>query len=176
MARQNVMERNAEAGHTWPSYVTSESRGDKGGYRTTLTINTTLAAIAGGANLALGKLIMTFPAGRIFVERSAMSVAIKQTQGNITADTPDVGIGTTIGSGVQALLSGVGAASENIITGQTAADCNGTATAAQVDTFLSITADGDHTVYLNVADGWASSGDAAAALYGTVDIFWQKLD
>lgn len=176
MARQNQMERNAEAGLTWPAYVISETRGDKGSYHTKLHVNTTLGAIAGGANLALGKLIMTFPAGRIFVQRSAMSIAIKQTQGNITADTPDVGIGTTIGSGVQALLSGVGAASENIITGQTASDCDGTATAAQVDTFLSITAAGDHTVYLNVADGWAASGDAAAAIYGTVDIFWQKLD
>lgn len=176
MARQNVMERNAEAGHTWPSYVTSETRGDKGGYRTTLTLNTTLGAIAGGANLALGKLIMTFPAGRVFVERSAMNVAIKQSQGNITADTPDVGVGTTLASGVQALLSGVGAASENMITGQTATDCNGTAIPAQVDTFLSIATADNHTVYLNVADGWAASGDTGAYLSGTVDIFWQKLD
>lgn len=176
MARYNVMERNAEAGHTWPAYVVSETRGDKGGYRTTLHINTTLGAIAGGANLALGKLIMTFPAGRVFVERSAMDVAIKASQANIVADTPDVGVGTTLGSGVQALLSGAGATTENMITGQTAADCNGTATKAQVDTFLSIAASGDHTVYLNVADGWAASGDTGAYLSGTVDIFWQKLD
>lgn len=138
-----------------------------------ITINTTLGAIAGGANLGLGKKIYDFPAGACIVESAYMSVAITQTQGNITADTPDVGVGTTVASGAVAVLGGT-AAFENILTGQTAADCNGTATVKTVnDQQLVIESGGGHSVYLNVADGWAASGDAAALLTGTVVLKWK---
>jgi len=143
-------------------------------HRTALTVSTTLPAIAGGADLAVGKLLYTFPAGEIIVTGAYMSLAITQTQGNITADTPDGGLGTTIGSGVVAELSGTAG---NILTGQTFNDCNGTAevktatpTAAAP---LVIAAGGAHTVYFNVADGWAASGDAAATLTGTVILLWE---
>ena len=104
-----------------------------------------------------------------------MSVAITQTEGNITADTPDVGIGTTIGSGVVAVLGGT-AAFENIITGQTAADCDGTATVKTIGGQLLVVETGDnHTIYLNVADGWAADGDAAAILTGRVVLNWSYM-
>jgi hypothetical protein len=151
--------------------------GDGRVHTSVITVSTTLPAIAGGANLAVGKLIYTLPAGAIVVDSAYMSVGITQTQGNINADTPDVGIGTTIGAGVQAVLSGVGAAAENIITGQTAANCTGTATVKTATPTagvpIVIEAAGDHTVYLNVADGWAASGDAAASLVGTVVLNWR---
>lgn len=144
-------------------------------YTTKLTVNTTLPAIAGGANLAVGKLIYTFPAGVIVVNSSYMSIAVTQTQAHINADTPDIGLGTTIGSGANALLSDVAAASENILTGQTAANCTGTATVKTVGTQLIIASGDNHTVYINVADGWAASGDAAALLTGTVVLNWSFL-
>lgn len=152
--------------------VTAVEYGDAYTHKTVLTLNTTLPAIAGGADLGVGKLIYTLPAGACVVHGSYMSVAITQSEGNITADTPDVGIGTTIASGANALLSAVGAAAENILTGQTAADCNGTATVKTVATNLVIESGDDHTVYLNAADGWAASGDSAATLTGTVVLFW----
>lgn len=136
----------------------------------TLT-NVDLPDIAGGANLAVGMLIYTLPAGKVSVLSSYMSVAIQQVDGNITADTPDVGLGTTIASGVVAVLGGT-AAFENIMTGQTAADCDGTATAAAVATVLDIASGGDHTVYFNVADGWAASGEANGLVSGTVVLNW----
>lgn len=146
--------------------------GDGFNHTSVITVSTTLPAIAGGANLGVGKLIYTLPAGAVMVRAAYMSVAITQTQGNINADTPDVGLGTTIASGVVALLSGT-AAFENVMTGQTAANCTGTATVETVTASLDIEAADDHTVYINVADGWAASGDAAALLTGTVVLHWQ---
>lgn len=143
-------------------------------YRRTSVITlsgVSLPDIAGGADLAVGMLVYTFPAGEVCVRSSAMSVAIQQVDGNITADTPDVGIGTTIASTAVAVLGGT-AAFENILTGQTAADCDGTATVANVDTQLVIATAGDHTVYLNVADGWAASGEANGTVSGTIILNW----
>ena len=151
---------------------TVEEHGDV--YRRTSVItlsNVTLPAIAGGANLAVGMLVYTLPAGEAVIRDASMSVAIQQVDGNITADTPDVGLGTTIASGAVAVLSGT-AAFENILTGQTASDCNGTATVGTVDTPLVIATAGDHTVYLNVADGWAASGEANGTVSGTIILNW----
>lgn len=159
--------------------TTAVEYGDGAYHRTVLTVNTTLPAIAGGANLGVGKLLYTFPAGAIIIDAAYMSIAITQTQGNITADTPDVGLGTVIASGAVAVLSGT-ATFEDILTGQTAADCNGTATVkTAIPTAavpLIVEAGGAHTVHLNVADGWAASGDAAATLVGTVVLSWRFLN
>lgn len=153
--------------------VTAVHYGD--GYKNTvvLTLATTLPAIAGGASLGVGKLIYTLPTGAVIVDSAYMSLAITQTDGNINADTPDIGIGTVIASGVIAVLGGT-ATFENIITGQTAANCTGTATVkTSIPTAgvpLVIETGGAKTVHANVADGWAASGDAAALLTGTVVI------
>ena len=152
--------------------VTAVEYGDGYNHHTILTVSTTLPAIAGGANLGVGKLMYTFPAGANVVTSAYMSMAITQTQGNINADTPDVGLGTTIASGVVALLSGT-AAFENIVTGQTAANCTGTATVVNVSPLFDMRVGDDHTLYFNVADGWAASGDAAALLTGTIVLDWQ---
>jgi len=127
--------------------------------------------IAGGADLGVGALIYTFPAGEVCIRTSSMSVAIQQVDGNIDADQPEIGLGTVIASGAVAVLSGT-ATFENIITGQVAADCDGTATVETVDTQLVIATAAAHTVYLNLADGWAASGDANATMSGTVWINW----
>ena len=155
--------------------VTAVEEGSGNIHKTTLTVSTTLPAIAGGADLAVGKLLYTLPAGAVIVDSAYMSLAITQSEGNITADTPDGGLGTTIGSGAVAVLGGT-AAFENILTGQTFADCDGTAKVKTVaDQPLAIETGGDKTVYFNVADGWAASGDAAAALAGTVVLFWKNV-
>lgn len=146
--------------------------GDGYHHQSIITMNTTLPAIAGGAALAVGKLIYTLPAGAVIVKGIYMSAAITQTQGNINANTPDVGLGTTIGSGANALLSAVGAAAENILTGQTAANCTGTATVKTAFAPIAIASGDDHTIYLNAAASWAASGDAAALLTGTIVLDW----
>lgn len=134
----------------------------------------TLPAIAGGASLGVGRLIYTFPAGAIKVLGSSISVSLTQTEGNVTADTPDLGLGTTIASGVVAVLGGT-AAFENIMTGQTVNDCDGTVEATAVATELLILSGDSHGLYLNVADGWAASGEEAMVVRGTVTVSWMPL-
>lgn len=156
--------------------VTAVEYGDGHNHKTVLTVNTTLPAIAGGANLAVGKLLYTLPAGAEIIDSAHMSLAITQTQAHINADTPDGGLGTVIASGAVALLSGT-PTFEDILTGQTFNDCDGT---AEVKTALPtagvplvIEAGDPHTIYFNVADGWAASGDVAALLTGTVVLNWR---
>lgn len=174
MARNNDFP-PINVGSATSAVINTIERGNQNQHVTTLTVQSALPAIAGGANLAVGKLLYTFPAGPIVVHAAYMSVGVTQTQGNINADTPDIGLGTTIGSGAVAVLGGT-AAFENILTGQTAANCTGTATVKTVgDQVLVIEAAGNHTVYLNVADGWAASGDTGALINGTVTLHWSYL-
>lgn len=156
------------------SGVTAVEWGNSRQHVTVLTVDTTLPAIAGGAALGVGKLLYTLPAGACVINSTKMSLAITQTEGNITADTPDGGIGTTIASGAVSVLSGT-AAFENILTGQTFNDCNGTAETTAVGTQLVVQVGDNHTIYFNVADTWASDGDAGALLTGTVTIDWTFL-
>lgn len=154
--------------------VTAVEYGDGHNHVTVLTLAITLPNIPGGADLGVGNLIYTFPAGDIAIQDAAMSLAITQVDGNINADTPEVGLGTVIASGVVAVLSGT-ATFEDILTGQVAADCNGTATATAVAQALAIPAASAHTVHFNAADGWAASGDTGAGVTGTAVIKWTSL-
>lgn len=158
------------------TYVSATSEyGDGRYHQTKLSLTGALPAIAGGAALAVGRLIYTLPAGVIrIVSAYFNNVAITQSDGNITADTPDVGLGTTIASGAVAVLSGT-AAFEDVLTGQTFADCDGTGTKAGAASTLIIDAADAHTLYLNVADTWAASGDAAATISGDVIVTWEFL-
>jgi len=126
------------------------------------------------ANKAIGALLFTLPAGAVVVKSAYMSVALAAAGSTCDADTPDTGLGTSAGAAaVQALLSSV-SGSENILTGQTSNDVNGTAeTKTVADQVLVIEAAGDHTVYLNTADGWA--GTCTITATGTVAVEWAFL-
>ncbi len=141
---------------------------------TTLQFSDLALGSVTNANKAIGALVYTLPAGAILVKSAKISVAMYGSGATCDADTPDIGLGTTIGSGVQALLSGVGTAAENILTGQTADDCDGTAEVITLDCTLAIESTGDHTVYFNAAAGpWAGACDITAT--GTVYLEWVKL-
>ncbi len=151
-------------------------------HKTTLTLDgvlSVLPAIAGGASLSVGALIYTLPAGAKIITDAYISVALDEVDGNITADTPDVGLGTVIGVGAVTNLSSP-ATLENILTGRAAADCNGTATVGTAKTTdavggLAIETGAAHTIHFNVADGWAASGETACPIVGTVVIFWKHV-
>lgn len=139
---------------------------------TVLTVSTTLGAIAGGADLGLGKKVYVFPAGAVIVKSAYISMALDESDGNITADTPDVGLGTVVASGAVNVLGGTGTF-EDILTGRAAADCNATATVgAVVNQILSVATGGAHDVFFNVADGWAASGETACPIAGTIVLEW----
>jgi len=167
---------NATNVGTVGDYGTVNEYGNDTYHKTIISLSGALPAIAGGASLAVGRLLYTLPAGVIRIISAYFDgVAITQSEGNITADTPDVGLGTTIASGAVAVLSGT-AAFEDVLTGQTFADCDGTAKLAGAASTLVIDAADAHTLHLNVADGWAASGDAAATISGDVVITWEFLN
>jgi hypothetical protein len=174
MARSNTMP-EGNSGVTVHAGFSAVHYGGEGGFwRTVVTANTAFADIPGGANLGLGLRAISFPAGDVLVMATDMALALTQTQGFVTADTPDIGIGTTVASGVVTVLGGT-AAFENMLTGQTATNCNGAVTNAFVNTALVIPTANSHDVFVNVADGWAASGDDALRLTGTVTILWAKV-
>lgn len=137
-------------------------------HQTVITVDTTLSTIS-ATTLRVGKLIYTFPDGAVDVKATYMSMALTTSGTSNTADTPDIGIGTVIGTGSSATLNG--GTMENIITGQTADDCNGTAEVLHQVTSLVIATAGAHTVYFNAADTWVAT-DTACAIAGTIIIEW----
>lgn len=126
------------------------------------------------ANLASGKLLYTLPEGNIMIKSAAINIALAGTGSTCAADTPDLGLGTVVGTGAVAVLGGT-ATFENIMTGQTMDDCNGTAEVTAVNTILTIASSGAHTIYLNIADGWAGADDGILAT-GKVIIEWLYMD
>jgi hypothetical protein len=158
--------------------VTAVEAGDGVHHRTTLTLNTTLGAIAGGAALGVGALLYTLPAGAQVINSSQMNVGITQTTGHINANTPTVGLGTVIASGAVSVLSGT-ATFQNINVGKAAANCTGTQTEqTEIPTAglgLVMEVGGTKTIYFNAAATWSASGDPAALVTGTVVIDWTTL-
>lgn len=158
--------------------VTSIHSGDGKHFITTLNIiGTVFPLITGGVNQAVGALLYTFPDRSLIMKSFYMNVALTSSDGNTDNDTPKVALGTIEATGVVATLSGT-AAFMNLITQQTAVDCNGTST---VKTALPTAGNtpiiyeegtGLQEVWLNAADGWAVSGESAMNITGTVRIEW----
>jgi hypothetical protein len=130
-----------------------------------------------GTPRAVGTLLYTFPAGTHVHISTYMDVNMIQTAG----DSLDVGIGSVIGSGGTALLSGT-ATFEDYITGQTvvAAASPGTnkkkctvATAGALTGISINEAAGTKTVHLNAAGSLTGPGNITAT--GTVTIKWVKM-
>lgn len=167
--------RDVSVGAVNATYGTVVEEGDATFHKSTITLAGDFGAIVGGTDLALGILAYTLPAGVIRVSSVYLNgIALQQTEGNVTADTPDVGVGTTVASGAVAVLGGT-AGFENLLTGQTFTDCDGTAERVGAASSLILTAADDHTIYLNIADGWAASGDAALGVAGDLVIIWEFL-
>lgn len=157
--------------------VTALEEGVGAFHKTTLTVDSALGAIAGGAALGLGKLVYTLPAGAKVVKVAYMSMALTAVDGNIDADTPDGGIGNVVASGANATLDACPAGSEVILTGQTFNNCTGTAEVKTVADQILVIETGDaHTIYFNVADTWAASGETACPIAGTIVIEWYDAD
>lgn len=129
----------------------------------------TLASPSGAGNKAFGYKIYTFPAGYHVHTATYMNVTLDGSTSTLQADTPDLGIGSVVASGSVAVLGGT-ATFEDYITGQTAADCDGTATvtmtAATAGALTGISmnlAGSTKAVYLNVADGQGGAGTVTAS-------------
>lgn len=155
--------------------------GDGRDITTVLTLtNAALVALTGIGAEATGTLIYTFPAGVHFHSVTSHSVAL-QGGGTVDADTPELGIGSTLASGANATLGAAGATTEDYTEGTAVANCSGTAlvrgplgATAGIHTGISLNAAADaKTVYLNAADTWAGADTLTAS--GTVIIKWTIL-
>jgi len=142
--------------------------GDGVFHQSVITVDTTLSTIS-ATTLRVGALVYTFPAGAVDVKATYMSMALTTSGTSNTADTPDIGIGTVIGTGASATLNG--GTMENMISGQAADDCNGTAEVLHQATSLIVATADAHTVYFNAADTWVAT-DTACGIAGTIIIEW----
>ena len=162
------LQTNASNG-TMEAGVTAVHYGDGVNVTAVLTLTDVVITVGTSESLGVGALLYTLPAGACLIRDAYMSVAIAGV--SATTDTPDVGLGTVIASGVVTTLDGT-PTFENIITGQAAADTNGTATVKGAGPTagdpLEITTAGAHTVHFNAADGWGANADQAGTLNGTV--------
>jgi len=156
--------------------VTAIEYGNSYAHTTVLTPSSVAITIGNNASLATGSLIYTLPAGAIIVESAYLSVGLTLTTGTPKTDTPQIGIGTTVGTGANATLATTTA---NIITGAAMADINGTAKViTQIPTAnvpFVIAAGAAHTLYLNFACAWSAVTSTAATATGTIVINWRFL-
>lgn len=150
--------------------------GDAVNHKTVLTLaDFPVGSALAAADLAVGALLYTLPAGAQIVEATYMNVALTGTA-TIVGDTPDVGVGSTVGTGAIALLT---TTMIDHLDGQTSGAISGanyvtalkTATAGALTGIALNVAASAKTLYLNCADGWAGAGDVTAT--GTIHIIWK---
>jgi len=139
----------------------------------------------GGENLASGLLLYTFPDGVVNLINASMHVYLTGTTAHEN-DTPEVALGTVIGSGAQATLGAVGATCEDILGPFTMGglEDDGTEGALNLSGGPGTTANsasgklfyiGDtRAVNLNIADGWAATAGTVTA-NGKVYLTWLAL-
>lgn len=160
--------------------TTAVEYGDPVNHITKLTMTAFAVGTSGdNASLALGARFYTFPAGVIVVENATLTGTLNAAI-SIKTDTPDVAIGTVVGSGANAVVSAVGATSENVLGGITAASVNNGAVGGSSVTGagslipLFITAAGVHDLYLNVAAAWTDVAAAGAVTFtGVITLRWR---
>lgn len=154
--------------------------GDGRDFTTVLTLtNFIVGALAGAAAaLGIGNRVFTFPAGAHLHYASYMSLGLTAAG---TTNTPDLGIGSVIATGVVSVLGGT-ATFEDYITGQTAPDLAGgvvaktsVATAGAL-TGISINESGSvKDVFLNAAATWAADNTGDLTATGTITLRWTKM-
>ncbi len=178
MKTQSPIESYANKG-TPNTGVTAVEYGDGYQHISVLTVSQVDAlTLADNVAICDGYLLYTFPAGVIVIDYAYMTMAV--TAAEDTTATPDVGLGTAIGTGAVPTVDGT-PTFEDIITGQAAANCSGTPTVKTLiptagAPFIIESAD-DRTLHFNVAATWADTAgvDLTADIAGTVVIAWRFL-
>ena len=155
--------------------VTAVEAGNATNHLTTLTLASVAYTIGDNAALADGALVYTFPAGVIAINSVSCSLGLTLTTGTPTTDTPEIGLGTVIGSGVNATLGDVAAGAEDIAGPAVMDDVAGTAEIFSNATPQILAAADVHLVHVNIADTWADVDDTAATMSGSIYINWSFL-
>jgi len=167
-------------GHGYPTLAgtaatgwTAVEFGDGVHNRTILTKDASIVQAVAGAALSFGSKAYDFPKGQIKCTYGTIGFTISAPTGT---ETPEVGLGTIVGSLDKTTLGAVGNAAEDVL--------DGTATAAvttegTVESYLFTAEAGvlDGTVtakdlYFNVAGNWAATENLTIASI-TVDLSWE---
>lgn len=167
------------AGTVGTNVTAAEYMGLDGRRTTRLTLTAVSLGNGGdGADLGIGALIYTFPAGDVVLHGEAHMKGAFSSTGAYT-NTLDAGVGSVIASGAVNVLSGT-ATFEDLIGGTTTAqlDAGGAVVASQSSTGSVpnrlIAAAGAHTLHLNAAGSWTNIAAASPVLFtGTVEFTWQ---
>jgi len=122
------------------------------------------------ASLAVGKAFFVPPEYSV-VQEAEMNVTVLHLDSAAQDETPDVGLGTVVGSGAVNVLGGT-AGFENIIAGQTSGVIDGTNPVRACNRNLCqlLTANG---VFLNLAAAWDNVSDTTMQVTGEVFLRWR---
>ena len=159
----------AGSGVTVTEYLVAGDDGTIGALHVTnlfIAAGTSVVTTPDMESLAEGTLIYTFPAGTIIVKRVYGDIGLDINDAALVGDTPEVGLGTLIGSGANATLGAVGAGAEDIWGPHVAAGVDTEATAGDAGQFITvpnliIPGASAHLVHFNVADAWADGAGTA---------------
>lgn len=158
-----------------PGFAAEHFTADGYNYITKLTVNKAFPAIAGGAALGVGLLAYTLPTGVQLKKWAGINISLTQTEGNVDADTPELSLGTVIVVGAVATMTT--GTWEDILTAQVMNNCTGTKEVTTIvvpDAKIVSLVAGVKAVYLNIADTWAASGDAALLASGEIWLAWSR--
>lgn len=141
-----------------------------------------IGAPSASNNLAIGNIVYTFPAGVQVIGFMEYNIAL--TAGTQTDDTPEIGIGSVIGSGAIATLDN-GTMEDYILSNAWSTTLDGVAgeilgplgASAGVHTGIALNQAGDSkNVLLNSADGWHASITGNLTATGTIKIVWTTIE
>ena len=162
--------------------VVAAEYGDGFNHTTVLTLTAFVVGTPNaGNNSAIGGLIYTLPAGVNVHQTSYYNIGL--TVGGVQTDTPEIGIGSVVGSGAIATLDN-GTMEDYVISNAWSSTLDGSAEVfgpvgaqAGVLTGISLNKAADvKEIYLNSADGWNAglTGDMTAD--GTIILIWNFLE
>lgn len=146
-----------------------------GSYKSVLSGSFTVQGAS--AAIASGKQILDLEKCHVIVDKAVIDLVA--TPDGAETGTPEVGIGTVVGSGANAVLSGVGATAEDCINGTATTQLAG---ASAKSTFLEIAGEIDgkdgssiaKDLFLNVA--YTASGTALTTFAFTITLWWSAID
>jgi hypothetical protein len=145
---------------------------------TVLTLSSfAVGSIPDNASLGFGAVFCTISSSvsTQVVKRVTLDVGLTGAV-SVTAQTPVVGVGSTVASGAVSVLSG-STAFENYFAGEAVADIAGTRLLkSKVPGTVEVSSGGGHAMYLNTAAAWADvASTGAMTANGTITIEWTQI-
>lgn len=143
--------------------------------RTVLTRDTSLVQAIAAANLCFGDQAYNFPLGNIKVTGGVMTFTISAA---VETATPEVGLGSVLGAGVQATIGAAGATMEDFLDGTATSAITSAGTDEAYAWYAEAPGpDGTATaadLFFNCAGAWGQTEDLTFSDI-TIDITWEYL-